>query len=83
MLTSASKYVSIKFAYQCIHILNNKDRLNGLKSNKKIENRESLFKHQSRIYNVQRNNDVNNRGMKVKWNKKLFPSLNVIIGKTS
>ena len=31
ILPSASKYASIKFLDQCIHIINNKDRLNGLK----------------------------------------------------
>ena len=46
MLPSASKYVSIKFADQCIHILNNKYRLNGLKDSTKMKNRESPFKYQ-------------------------------------
>ena len=31
MIPSASKAVSIKFADQCLHILNNKEILNGLK----------------------------------------------------
>ena len=31
MLPSASKYVSIKFADQCLHILNDRKTLNGLK----------------------------------------------------
>ena len=31
MITSASKYVSIEFSKQCIHILNNRDRLHCLK----------------------------------------------------
>ena len=48
MLPSASKDVSIKFTDQCLHILNNKEILNGLKSSTKIQNRESLFKYQSR-----------------------------------
>ena len=30
ILFSASKYVSVKFADQCLHILNNKERFNGL-----------------------------------------------------
>ena len=42
-----------------------------------------LFKYQSRIYTVQRNSDVNHRGMKIIWNNKLFLSLNVINGKAS
>ena len=36
MLPIASKYVSINFADQCIHILNNKEILNGLKGSTKI-----------------------------------------------
>ena len=35
ILPSASKYVLIKFAYQCIHIINNKEILNGLKGSTK------------------------------------------------
>ena len=44
IIFSASKDVSIKFADQCINILNDKERRNGLKGSKKIKNRESLFK---------------------------------------
>ena len=54
-------------------ILNNKERLNGLKGSTTMQNIESLLKYQSRIYNVQRNSDVNPRGMKIIWNNKLFP----------
>ena len=39
----------------------------------KIQNRESLLKYQSRIYNVKINYDVNHRGMKMRWNDKPFP----------
>ena len=46
MLPSASKYVSINFANQCLHILNNKERLNRLKDNTKIQKRQSQFKYQ-------------------------------------
>ena len=35
MLPSPSKYASIKFSDQCLHILNNKEILNGLKGSKK------------------------------------------------
>ena len=49
ILTSAPKDVSIKFAYQCIHIINNEEILNGLKGITKMQNRESIFKYQSRI----------------------------------
>ena len=35
MLPSASKYASIEFADQCIHIINNKEILNVLKVSKK------------------------------------------------
>ena len=52
MLPSASKYVSIKFAYQCLHIINNKEILNGLKGSTKMQKIQSQFKYQSRIYNV-------------------------------
>ena len=45
LLPSASKDVFIKFAEQCLHILKIKDRLNGLKSSAKIQNREQLFKY--------------------------------------
>ena len=72
MLPSASKDVSIKFAYQCINILNTKEILNGIKGSTKIQKIEPLFKYQLRIYNVQRNSNVNWRGMKIRWNKKLF-----------
>ena len=48
-----------------------------------MHDRESLFKYQSRFYNVQRKNYVKHRGMKMQWNNKLFPSLNVINGKPS
>ena len=46
MLFSASKDVSVKFAYQYLHILNNKDRLNGLKGSTKMKKIQSQFKHQ-------------------------------------
>ena len=46
ILPSASKYVSIKFADECLHIINNKEILNGLKGSTKMQNREPLFKYQ-------------------------------------
>ena len=46
-----------------------------------MHNRESLFKYQPSFYNIQRNNDVKHRGMKMTWNNKSFPSFNVINGK--
>ena len=49
MIPSALKEISIIFTDQCIKNLNNKDRLNRLKCNTKIQNRESLFKYQSCI----------------------------------
>ena len=73
MILSASKYVSIEFAYQHIYILNNKERLNGIKVSTKMQNRESLFKYQQRIYNVKINSDVNYIGMKILRNNKLSP----------
>ena len=78
----ASKDVFVKFADKFPHILKNKETLNGLKCSTKIQNIESQFKYQSRIYTVQSNSDVNHRGIKMIWNNKLFPSLNVINGKT-
>ena len=45
MLPSASKDISVQFADQCIHILNNKDRLNGLKGSTKMQKIESIFKY--------------------------------------
>ena len=55
--------------------------MNGLRSGTKMKKRESLFKYQSRIYNVQRNSDVIHRAIKMTFKNKLFPSLNVIKGK--
>ena len=46
ILLSASKHVSIKFADQCLHIIKNKEILNGTKGTTKIQKRESLFKYQ-------------------------------------
>ena len=39
MLTSASKDVSIQFEEQCLHIINNKEILNGLEGSSKIKKR--------------------------------------------
>ena len=83
MLPCASKYVSIKFSYQCLHILNNKEILNGLKGSTKIQKIQSQLKYKSRIKNIQINSDVYHRGMRMRWNNKIFPSLNVINGKKS
>ena len=82
-LTSASKDVSVKFSYQCLHIINNKERLDVLKGSTKIQKRESIFKSQSLIYHFQSNSDDNHRGMKIICNNKTFPSLNFIDGKAS
>ena len=49
----------------------------------KFQKRQSTFKYQSHIYNIHRESDVYHRGMKMRRNKKLFPWLNVINGKTS
>ena len=83
IIPSFSNDVSIQFEDQCIQIIENKDRLNGLKSSTKMKNIYSLFKYQSHFYNIQRNDDVNHRGIKIRWNNKNFTSLNVINGKTS
>ena len=44
--------------------------------------KQSQFKYKSRILNVQRNSDVDHIGMNMRRNNKLFPSINVINGKT-
>ena len=49
MITSASNDISIIFIDQCIHIINDKERLNGLKGSTKMQKRQSLFKYQSHI----------------------------------
>ena len=46
MITSASKYVSIKFVDQFILIINHKEILNGIKDTTKMKKIESLFKYQ-------------------------------------
>ena len=46
MILSDSKDISIKFAYQCINILNNKEIWNGFKGSTKMQKKESLFKYQ-------------------------------------
>ena len=66
MLPSASKDVSIKFSYQCLHILNNKEIFNGLKGSTKIQKIQSQLKYQSRIKNIQINSDVYHRGMRMR-----------------
>ena len=45
MVSSASKEISIKVSDQCIHIINNKERFNGLKGSKKFkrENHYSIL----------------------------------------
>ena len=58
ILTSAPKDVSIIFSKQCLHIQNDNDLLNGIKGSAKINTIDSLFKHQPRFYNSQRNNDT-------------------------
>ena len=45
MLPSASKYVSIKISDQCLHIINHKERLNGLKGSAKMQEGQSQFKY--------------------------------------
>ena len=77
MLPNASNKISINFEEQCFNILTNNDRLNVLKGITKIQNRESLFKSQPHFYNVQSNDDVKHRGMKLQCNNKNILSLNV------
>ena len=47
-------------------------------SEKKMQKIQSQFKYQSLIHNVQRNFDVDHRGIKKIRNNKLFLPLNVI-----
>ena len=47
-------------------------------SEKKMQKIQSQFKYQSLIHNVQRNFDVDHRGIKIIRNNKLFLPLNVI-----
>ena len=49
MLPSASEDIPIKFSDQCIHIITNKEILNGFRGRTNIKNRELLFKFQSHI----------------------------------
>ena len=71
MLPSASKDVSIISVDQCLNILNNKEILNGLKGITKMQKRQTQFKYQPRIYNVQKNSNVDHRGMKMRCNNKV------------
>ena len=66
MLFSDAKYVAINFADQYLHILNIKEIFNGLKGSTGMKKMQSQFKYQSRIYNVQRNSDVDHRGIKIR-----------------
>ena len=45
MLYSASKEISIKISGECIKIINNKEILDGLIGNTKMQKKESLFKY--------------------------------------
>ena len=55
MLTSASKDVSIKFADKCIHMINIKDRLNGIKGSK-ISKRKNNYSNINNIYKMFKGN---------------------------
>ena len=62
ILSSASKDVFNKFIYQCIHIINIKERLNIHKGRKKIQEIELLFKYHWCIYNDKNHSDINHKG---------------------
>ena len=47
ILPSASKEVSIKFADQCLHIINNKERMDS-----KVEKRYKIENHYSNINHI-------------------------------
>ena len=55
MLPSASNGISIKLADQCINILNNKERLNGLKVSKKCK-RENHYSNTNHVYTMFKGN---------------------------
>ena len=65
MLSILSKDFSIKGLEKSLHIITNNDWLNGLKGSTKKKNRELLFKLQSLFYNVQMDDDVKHRGIKL------------------
>ena len=46
MLPSASKYVFINFLDPYLHMINNKERLNGLKGSTKMQKIQAQFKYQ-------------------------------------
>ena len=46
ILCSASKYISIKFIEQFLHIITNNRRLNGLNRSTKMQKRSSILKYQ-------------------------------------
>ena len=81
ILPRESKDVSVKFSEQCLHIITNNNGLNGIKGSTKIQKRQSLLKYQSRLYNIKINDDFKCIGMKLRWNNKLFPLLNLIHAK--
>ena len=78
MPPSSSKYATIKFINQCIHILNNKYKLNAIEGSTKIQKRGSIFKYPSCFHNVQKNNDDNHKSMKMRLINKLIPKLNCV-----
>ena len=51
ILPIASKYVSVKLSDQCIHIINNKERLNGLKGSKKLK-RDNHYSNINHLYKM-------------------------------
>ena len=51
MFSSASKGVYVKFSDQCLHILNNKEILNGFKASTKFT-RENHYSNINHVYTM-------------------------------
>ena len=55
IIASYSKEISIKYADQCLHIINNKERLNLLKGSTKMQKMEWLLKN-IQVYKIPKGN---------------------------
>ena len=52
MIPSASKYVSVNFSEQCLHIISKNDTFNGLKGITKMINIQYQFKFDFIFYKI-------------------------------
>ena len=78
MLLFASKDVFIIISDQCIHITNNKYRLNRIKGSTKTPKKIITIQISINIYNVKRKNNIKQIGMKMRRNNNLFQSLKFV-----